>query len=168
MSFLRFRPVINGILSSLILALSVSCNRSSEETVYSQFQNISPEGWDPNEVIAFEPWPADSLVKQEDFYGLNLVVRYSSRHETGVFPMLIALENEDGLLRSDTIIINVNDTENKASSIREQYGIRELTLEIDSLLKLKDGFAVSLSPLTQKEKTKGLLNLGIILKRKNK
>lgn len=141
----------------------MSCGAKDGTVVYSHFEDIGSPGWNPADVISFEPFPSDSLINKNDRYKLVLVLRSSSRHDISPFPISVLKEDENGTLSSDTIMIDPQ--RNPEISEREQYGIREITMTIDPKMILTDGYAVSLSPLARQEHTKGLLNVGIIMKR---
>lgn len=150
------------IFTGLILVIN-SCGKKSGDVVYSHFETINSSGWDPADVIFFEPWPADSVVTNQSVFSLDMVVRSSSRHELPSFPLQITMEDENGVIKNDTLMIDLN--QGNKENTKENPGIKEIRLNLEQSLMLKEGYAVSISPLTQKSKTKGLLNIGLILKR---
>lgn len=157
---------ISLIMATTMLFLTSSCgNKEHGDTVYSHFSDIASNGWDPAEVIAFEPWPLDSINSKYDTYSIDMIFRVSSRHTVGDFPVALTIEDEDGIVSTDTVMIDLSN-KNNSENIREQYGVLELRIPVASDFKLNDGYAVSVSPLAERERTRGLLNVGLIMSRK--
>ena len=92
---------------------------------------------------------------------MDLVMRYSSRFRTADLPVALTIEDENGIVRADTIVIRPADSKNVET--RQRYGVREMRMTLDPQLRLHDGFAVTVSPLAAREQTRGMLNVGIIL-----
>lgn len=145
---------------TLMALLSAACT-DSDTVPYSHFEQVGSDGWDPLDILVFEPWPADSAAAAGSVYRMDLVMRYSSRFRTADLPLALTIEDENGIVRADTIVIKPADSKNVET--RQRYGVREMRMTLDPQLRLHDGFAVTVSPLAAREQTKGMLNVGIIL-----
>lgn len=143
---------------TLLTSLVMSCMRS-ENVLYSHFEQIGAEGWDPLDMLVFEPQPTDTSAATT--YRMDIVVRHSSRFDIRNIPLAVMIENSEGVVRSDTIVISPDG--DGRTEAKERYGVREIRLTLDSALRLSDGYAVTLSPIVERERTKGLLNVGLIL-----
>lgn len=154
--------ILIWISAALMLQLSAAC--TADNTVaYSHFEEIPAEGWDPVDLLIFEPWPTDSAEAQHRDYSMDLVLRFSNRKHISLLPIALTIEDENGTLRADTLILRPDSAASGLSS-RTQYGVREISLTLDSAVRLSHGYSVSLSPLTPPEASEGLLNIGLILK----
>ena len=128
---------------------------------YSHFEQIGTDGWDPLDLIVFEPWPVDSADARLSAFDVDLVLRYSVRLPVSDLPVAVTVEDEDGVLRSDTIIVRYGHEGNASSRLR--YGVREAVVRLENNVRLRDGYAVSLSPVASRECTEGLLNVGHVI-----
>lgn len=166
----RARRQLVLLTAALLLSvLAVSCGyRDDSYTVYSHFEKIGPDGWDPADIISFEPWPLDSAEAATSVYRMELVLRYSTRNSLDNLPLAVSIEDENGISHSDTIMAGSGGKRKSAPevTVRQQYGVREVTLPLQSEVRLTDGYAVNISPLIERSRTKGLLNVGIRLERK--
>ena len=75
----------------------------------------------------------------------------------------MTVEDADRTLRTDTLVIGPGG--DGSVSVREKYGVREVTAVLDPRVSLTDGYAVSVSPLLDPARTAGLLSVGIRLLR---
>lgn len=150
------------IVAAAAAVATAGCG-DTERTAYSRFEKIPGEGWRPDDVVAFEPWPLDSLEAAGNTYTMQLVLRYSSRCRLERLPAAVTVEDADRTLRDDTLVIGPGG--DGAVSVREKYGVREVTAVLDPNVSLTDGYAVSVSPLLDPARTAGLLSVGIRLLR---
>lgn len=150
-------------LAVTFVALLVTSCRQSGGVDYSHFEQIGSEGWDPLDQLVFEPWPMDSVLVPGRTYRMRLVFRYSTLAKVPDLPLAVTVEDENGVMRSDTIVINHDGDSSVAR--KTKYGVREFGITLDPSVALRDGYAVTLSPLASREQTQGLLNVGIILTR---
>ncbi len=155
----RHIPIV-WLAVTLLAPLVMSCTRR-ENVAYSHFEQIGTEGWDPLDIIVFEPMPTDSAAAATTTYRMDMVMRHSSRFHISDMPIAVMIEDERGVIRTDTIIIRQSDMEDMETKVR--YGVCETRLTLDPALRLSDGYAVTLTPIAERERTKGLLNVGIIL-----
>lgn len=160
---LKYSGFIILLLTAMCLA-GACADKNEPETVYSKFIEIAESGWDRDHTVAFEPWPADSTIASVDTFILDLTFRASARRQLGTIPAIIVTEDEDGVISSDTVNVDFSQTAD-GKEVRRQYGIKEVTLRIDSGFKLKDGYAVTVSPLADRDRSRGLLNIGAVLKK---
>lgn len=143
-------------------AMLAACG-DTERTAYSHFEKIPGDGWRPDDVVAFEPWPLDSTEAAHCSYTMQLVMRFSARCPLESLPAAVSVEDADRVLRADTMVIATEAGGN--TSVREKYGVREVTMTLDPELRLTDGYAVSISPLLDPDRTAGMLDVGIRLLR---
>lgn len=149
-------------IAALMMQLSAAC--TADETVaYSHFEEIPASGWDPVDILIFEPWPSDSAQAFRRSYRMDLVLRYSTRRHITMLPVALSIEDANGELRTDTLTLHPDSTDRSMSS-RVRYGVHELRMTIDPSVRITDGYRVSLSPLSPRERNEGLLNVGLILK----
>lgn len=158
-STLREIPLVL-ICATLITLWCGSCE-APEKVAYSHFEQIPSSGWDPMNVLVFEPWPADSAEAANRTYNMDMVLRYTSRKPAFKFPMVMTIENDNGTVRSDTLMLSADSDKETKGKIH--YGVREVTINLDKSVRLSDGYTVMLSPLSSPEYTEGLLNIGIML-----
>jgi len=153
-------PPLVWLAVTLLAPLIMSCTQS-ENVAYSHFEQIGPEGWDPLDMLVFEPWPTDSAAATATTYRMDMVLRHSSRFHIQDIPLAVMTEDGEGTVWTDTIIISTASASKTKTKVR--YGVCETRLTLDSALRLNDGYAVTLSPIAEREQTKGLLNVGLIL-----
>ena len=151
------------VLTLSVLSMLVAACGDVDRTAYSHFEKIPSSGWDPADIIVFEPWPADSAEAAIQLYDMELVLRNTVRKPLARLPIALNIEDENGTLRSDTIIIG--DPKGPQMRSKERYGVCETVLPLEKGLKLSEGFAVTVSPLSDAESSSGLLNIGIRLTR---
>lgn len=158
------KAIIPAAFISAVLALLLftACN-VGENTAYSHFEEIPVDGWDPVDILIFEPRPADSVAAMSRTYSMDLILRYSARKDIAMLPVVMTIENDSGELRCDTILLHP-DSVSRGMSGRIKYGVHEVTFNLDSAVRLSEGYTVSLMPLSPKENTDGLLNIGLTLK----
>ena len=156
----KWGPVAAGIMT---LILSGCRGKDTDKAVYSDFAEIASDGWAPENVISFEPMPRDSDFSQANRYDLEVVWRVSQRHNVRKFPAVVIIEDESGIISKDTLEIDMTGNNDSDARLRSQLGVSELTMKVDSGFTLKDGYALTLYPLAEKEATKGLLNVGVRL-----
>ena len=150
------------VAANSLALISVSC-AGSDTPVYSHFEQIGSDGWDPCDMLVFEPWPADSADAVSASFDMELVLRYSMRHPVADLPVAVTVEDEEGTVRSDTVIVNSESRGNVDSKSR--YGVREIIFPLAGGVRLTDGYMVTLTPVASREHTKGLLNVGIVMTR---
>lgn len=153
-----------ALAAAVALVLTAACGKL-DRTAYSHFEDIGGNGWDPAYVICFEPWPADSAEVSAERYDMELVTRSTMRKPLTRLPLAVTIEDADGTLRSDTIVIG--DPKGPEMRLKERYGVRECTITLDENVRLTDGYSVSLSPLCEPSATSGLINVGIMLTRRD-
>lgn len=151
------------IIVALTVLLGGACT-TPDTVAYSHFEQIPTSGWDPVDVIIFEPWPMDSTEAAGSSYQMDMVLRYSARKALSQLPVALTIENEAGILRKDTMVLHT-DSHPNGDTGRVMYGVREVTVPLERNLQLSEGYRISLSPLSPPETTEGLLNIGIILSR---
>lgn len=149
------------LTASMLAAGLISCEKTGLVS-YSRFEKIGSEGWNPEDVISFEPTPADTAESRETHYEMELVLRYSLRSGERRIPIVVNVEDENGQISSDTVAALDPDWKEKAS-----YGVREISRVVSADMKLTDGYAVSVNPLAPREYSRGLLNVGLKLTRIN-
>lgn len=154
-----------NIAFMLLLVLSFgSCNKNGKgKLVYYHFEDIGSSGWDPADVISFEPWPEDSTTAKDHIYRMELIFRSSARHDIKEIPIALVTENENGVITTDTVVVTPEKVGKRKVRTREKFGIRESRFTLRRRMRLTDGYAVSLSPLTEQKNTEGLLNVGLRL-----
>lgn len=152
--------IFSGFAAGFLLLAACGCS-DARMPAYSHFEQIGAGGWDPLDLLVFEPWTADSADARLKAFDLDLVLRYSVRHPVSDLPVAVTVEDEDGVLRSDTIIVRYGQGGNVTSRLR--YGVREAVVRLESNVRLRDGYAVSLSPVASRERTDGLLNVGLVM-----
>lgn len=147
------------ILSITIFSLS-SCVEM-ERPAWSQFAEINSDGWDPVDILIFEPEPYDTLVPPGCRYDFDVVIRSSARSDIQKLPVAVCVEDEDHVIRTDTLVLF--DPTGPAISSRRNYGVRESSFRLISGQRLSDGFSITLSPLLDASASRGLLNIGIVM-----
>lgn len=147
-----FLPIALFFLSSCV---------EIEHPAWSKFAEINSEGWDPVDILVFEPEPYDSLVPPGRRYDFDVVIRSSARSDIQKLPVAVCVEDEDHIIMSDTLVLF--DPAGPSITSRRNYGVRESSFRLISGQKLSEGFSVSLSPLLDASASRGLLNIGIVM-----
>lgn len=143
------------------LVVGTSCHRV-EMPVYSQFEKIPSDGWDPADQISFEPLVADSTLLTGRNYRQQIVIRYSSRRSIRSFPVVVTAEDENGVVFSDTVRAELFDHSGRPAGTGN-YGVYELVLLTSNIRNLQAGYAVTVQSLVDKERTAGVLNVGLMM-----
>lgn len=156
--------IITIVMSAILMLTVVSCGKKDEgKLVYHHFEEIGSEGWDPADVISFEPWPADSATAKEHSYRVELMLRSSARQDIQEIPLAVVTEDESGIISKDTFLLTPYGTARFEVKNQESFGIREQSVILKNEFTLTDGYAVNISPLADQRSTEGLLNVGIRL-----
>ena len=148
-------------IAAFLLALAATGCREVNGTVYSQYAKIGSEGWDPRNAVGFDPWPADS-VNARGPLDVVISVRYSGRRAIKPLRMAVTVDDENGEVKSDTLVIPLFDRFGEPTG-RGHYGVYEVTDTLLRRFRLRDGFGVELKPLDPAADTRGLVNVGVIL-----
>lgn len=157
------RKFVYLLMTVVAIGMMAACGKTSR-TAYSHFEKIGSEGWDPADIISFEPFPADSSEAKSTRYRLELTVRYSTRRSIPDLPLAISTEDENGEISADTIRLKLFTPEGDPLGMGSN-GVREQQIVIEENLRLTDGFAVNVSSLRPREDSRGLLNIGARLLR---
>ena len=149
------------LTGALALAGLSGCERRSTPS-YSHFEEIPASGWDPLDVLTFEPVPYDSTESRRTNYAVTLVIRYTSRHKIPPLPIAVTIEDCNGPIKTDTITV---DTESRDSLTQRatRYGITELHLPLCSNVAITEGCNIRLESFREKTSTLGLLNVGLVM-----
>lgn len=124
------------------------------------FDRIDASGLDPAQTIWFEPLEQDSTLAEGDRCDLQLILRFSQRHEQLPLPVTIQLETPSGTIANDTLL--VGGTSDKYEIEKTQnFGITEFTINLAKEIVLQPGLAIGVNTPVPKEKTRGLLNVGL-------
>ena len=155
-------------LTLLTAALAISglagCDRQ-ETPLYSHFEEIPPSGWNPLDVLVFCPTPIDSTEPPQSRYDLTMVVRYVARHKISALPIAVTVDDNNGTLHSDTIILRPSRSDGATKSVTH-YGVTELRLPLYENERLTDGYALTLESFSPESLTKGVMNIGVVIERK--
>lgn len=148
-----------------ILPLLNSCGRL-ETVEYSDFREISADGWNPAESLEFTPWPADSLRGHSHSYDIILCVRYSSRCLLRNLPLeleTVSLYGK-GSQRPDTMRFTIPlYTKNDRRKGKGPYDVYEVLDTLERGVRLSPGYTLSLTHDLDAASTSGLLNVGLLL-----
>lgn len=146
------------LMSALAMFSCGSKNKPTYERIV--FERIGSSGWDPSHTVWFEPLLMDSSLVEGATYKIDLIFRFSERHETLPMPVVIEMETPESTLICDTLTLGLKDTKYRIEENRS-YGVKELTVPIAGDLKLTSGFALGVHHLMRKDQTRGILNVGI-------
>lgn len=151
------------MLQAVVLSLILfpGCVRKGAPS-YSHFEEIPASGWDPLDVLVFEPAAFDTTAAPGTRYDITLVMRCSGRHKPSAMPVAVTLEDANGTLRTDTLTID-HSAPSEHMSKRSAYGVTELRIPLYSGIPLTEGLTLSLENFRKKESTKGVLNIGVIM-----
>lgn len=165
----RFILFFNASWLIFMVALAACSNSSGNQIVYSHFETISREGWDPMEMLVFEPTTSDSsaISGRGNKYDVELILRQSASANIGKVPLVVTLDDYSGVSRSDTIVVDLSGEPEKSAIIKKHYGVKETTVDAKHGVTLTELSSISLSPLCRQEKTRGLLDVGIRISRIN-
>ncbi|MDE6007337.1 MAG: hypothetical protein K2G67_07270 [Muribaculaceae bacterium] len=128
--------------------------------VWSQFHEIGAGGWSPEDIMVFEPESQDSTGFKGHCYDLKLIFRSSSRRQISELPIAVTIEDDEGLIKSDTIVLGARENKSQITS-RSKFGVTETTLSLLTDSRVGEGFSVTVSPLLDSESNQGLLNVGL-------
>ena len=126
------------MMTVLWVLFGSGCRRVND-TIYSHYADIPADGWNMYDTRCFEPEITDTTL-----YGtpvsLTLAVRYDARSPLGEIP--VRYDNADPVDPA-------------------RYGICEHTVTLSHNMPLKRGLSVCLTPLSGKNSSQGLRNVGI-------
>ena len=132
------------MMTVLWVVFGPGCRRVND-TIYSHYADIPADGWNMYDTRCFEPEITDTTL-----YGtpvsLTLAVRYDARSPLGEIPV-----RYDGF--------SLDDNRDPVDPAR--YGICEHTVTLSHNMPLKRGLSVCLTPLSGKNSSQGLRNVGI-------
>lgn len=147
------------IMMTVLWVLFGSGCRRVNDTIYSHYSDIPADGWNIYDTRCFEPEITDTTL-----YGapvsLTLAVRYDARCPSGEIPVRCDIADENGDIRTDTVRLRLFD-ENAEPIDPARYGICEHTVTLSHNMPLKRGLSVCLTPLSGKNSSQGLRNVGI-------
>lgn len=134
----------------------------SHMPAWSKFAEVSSSGWDAADLIVFEPAPYDSTLPPETRYDFDLVLRTSTRNKIRRLPVAIEVEDANGSIESDTVVIW--DPDGPKLTSKRTYGVNETKMTLLHGQRLTEGFSITLSPLSDASESRGLLNVGVIMR----
>lgn len=163
MTIHSLRTLGASIAIAAMLTAIASCS-GGEEAIpsYNHFENLGDEGWKAQEMLIFEPWPADSAEAKEAVYNLDMTLRHAMRKTPSAMPLVVIIEDEERIVLTDTLIINAAD---KTFKKTERYGVAEINVPIAKKLKLSEGMQVCLIPLLKTGQSRPYCNVGLTLKK---
>lgn len=144
-------------IATALMPLMLQGCSGSRPPAYSQFEDVGRDGWDPLDMLVFEPFNRDSLATGQETFDMDLVMRYTSRVPARPLPLALAIEDGDGTTRCDTI--TVMPTRNA----RSRYGVIESRIRLESDVRIEDILSVSVSTLADRGQSSGLLNVGLVM-----
>lgn len=153
-----------AIICAAILTSLSSCVHI-ETPAWSHFFKVGEEGWNPEDMLVFEPQSPDSTGFKDPGYDFTLILRSSSRRPVDNLPLAICVEDNNGIIMSDTLMIGASPSD--ATVSRNTFGVTETTVDLLSDTKVDEGFSITVSPLLNAENSKGLLNVGIEMRESN-
>lgn len=151
-------------MSAAILTSMTSCIHI-DTPAWSHFFKVGEEGWNPEDILVFEPESPDSTGFKNPGYDFTLILRSSSRSHIDRLPLAVCIEDNNDIIKTDTIMIESSASNGMVS--RNTFGVTETTLDLISDIKVEDGFSITVSPLLNAENSKGLLNVGIEMRESN-
>lgn len=152
-----------GVVIFLFMSFGFSACGRLGGVEYSGFEDIGPEGWQPERCLEFSPWPLDSLRAVNTRYDVILCVRYSGRCRLKALPVEIETVSLQGS-KPDTLQLSVPLY--SAFGVRQgkgPYDVYEIMDTIARDFRLPQGYTVTLSNPLDAVSTRGITNLGIIL-----
>lgn len=155
----RFTGTLSVLLQIMTAAILGACG-DLDHTAYSQFCDVNGSGWKEADVIIFEPADMDSLASPATRYDIDLVLRGSTRHKPAQFPLCITIEDGNGTISSDTLVIGGVTSH----PTRSMLGVREMIIPLSRGTTLTEGYTVSVHPL-EAGNTAGLLNVGLTVRK---
>ncbi len=159
------RSVVSTILTAaLAISCLTACDRQGAPS-YSHFEEIPSSGWDPLDVLTFYPTPADSTEPLHSRYDLTMVLRYAARHKIAALPIAVTVEDNNGILHADTLILRLSRAEGSPKAVTH-YGVTELRLPLYQDERITDGYALTLESFSPKSHSEGVMNVGIIMERR--
>lgn len=160
---MRSKKFISLLLLSLVslIPVAVGCRRV-DSTVYSRYERIPEEGWDPAEYITFMPYPADSLLNPSDRFNVYLHVRYNTSKASGPLKMILLTEDDEGLSRSDTLSIPLFSPSGRPLGKGSRL-LYETTLPVAHDIPITPGLLVTMKSISPAARSAGILNVGLSL-----
>ena len=133
-----------------------------DNVVWSKYAPLPEYGWDPVNVIPFFPWPEDSITDPADRYSLLVSVRFPATRVIAPLHIAVLQEDDTGWSRADTLTVKLLAPENTPMG-RGAYGVFEAVDTVSHGITLRPGYSVELQSLSDPERTKGVLDIGLIL-----
>jgi len=156
-----------GMRMLLTIMLATACMTACTDKTspsYTHFEEIPANGWNPLDVLVFTPEPYDSTTPADTRYDISLVARYATRHKINALPLAVTVEDNSGMLHADTIILQPEDGDRPTKTVT-RYGVCEVRLPLYDNQLLTEGYTLSIESFSPKERSRGLLNVGIVMER---
>lgn len=149
---------------AMMSALAVcSCSeRSGREGDFVKYVDVEPAGWEADETVWFEPFETDSTLREGEQLELQIMLRQSERYNPRPVRLAIEIEDATGNAVTDTILAQENNPK-YTEDVKNQYGIKETTWRRLRSIRLNEGLAIGVHPLSEPEGTKGVLSIGVRL-----
>lgn len=150
---------VSTVLAAALMA--TGCRRV-EDVAYSDFRSFGSEGWDPETILSFAPWPMDSVVMPHDRFDMVLTIRYTPHPGVSVIPIEITEEDENGVTANRRINVRLRKSDGTPRGHRD-ISLYEISDTIRRRFVLPQGYLVELTSLSPPDNTAGLKNIGISL-----
>lgn len=161
---MNHRITIVTIIASALMIVSAACRRV-DDVVYSEFETIPTDGWNPAFVASFAPWPADSVMTPGTRYDLQLTIRYSPSQANTEIPLEITEEDETGITDVRDITVHLRDADGNPRG-RKGVFLYEISDTLRKAFTPPAEYLVEIATLSPEANTRGIRNVGVTMIRR--
>lgn len=158
---------ISLIIAALILPMLAGSCRRVENVVYSEFELLGSQGWDPARILSFAPMPVDSVVSDSDRFDLILTARYLPAAGISELPLEITEEDENGVFADHRLTLRLRDEKGNPRG-RKSISLYEISDTVKKNFHLPDGYLIEIASFSPISDTEGLQSLGLTMTIKQK
>lgn len=140
-----------------VLLLLSACGEN--DVVYSDFRNLTQDGWDRMDVLSFDPCPFDSAIDGNS-HEIEIILRHTDA--TPCDSIWIAVEETSfgATIHRDTIPMALSNAKGEWLG-KGAHGIYETSYILRSYKRLPSGYQITLSHAMKNEHVAGIINAGI-------
>lgn len=146
-----------------MLSLLCACGGDSD-VVYSEFRDLSSDGWGRMVTLAFDPMPTDS-VTDGTTHDVEIVVRHTDATPCDTLWIAVEETSFGAVIHNDTIPLPLANHDGEWIG-KGAHGFYEVTDTLRSFRRLPSGYQIAVSHAMKPEYMPGIKNVGIKILRR--
>lgn len=157
----RIKAYMCAVLFMGIGVLSQNCT-DGNPPVYSEFIDLGTNGWDPINILPYNPYPIDSTMNPGERFDLILTVRYSLRGNDTSLPIQIYEESSLGVVENRRITVPLRNSRGEPLG-RKGVVLYEVSDTLRRNFVLPPHYDVSITSLAPRSRTRSIRAIGLTL-----